>query len=238
MTDVDERDLRSAFEELKAPPSTANYAERARRESAPARPLAHRWRVGLTSLAAVSAAAVVFAGGYAVLHFHGGGASSSLSTTAGGTGTSGGTALRPNAAGASPGPAAPTISRAQAIAEVTNGSGASNITGVAARLTSFAEYQRIGSTAALPHGATQRLTPVAGTSAAPVGAQGDSSAGAQLVWVVTVQGRLLPNATTQQPYDWVVEAIDAATGQPIASYAGVGSWPPAGFLSLRDLGRP
>lgn len=233
MTDVDERDLRSAFEELKAPPSTANYAERARRESAPARPLAHRWRMGLTSLAAVSAAAVVFVGGYAVLHFHlGGGAASSLSTTAGGT------ALHPNAAGASPGPAAPTISRAQAIAEVTNGSGASNITGVAARLTSFAEYQRIGSTAALPHGAAQRLTPVAGTSAAPVGAQGDSSAGAQLVWVVTVQGRLLPNATTQQPYDWVVEAIDAATGQPIASYAGVGSWPPAGFSSLGDLGGP
>lgn len=233
MTDVDERDLRSAFEELKAPPSTANYAERARRESAPARPLAHRWRVGLTSLAAVSAAAVVFAGGYAVLHFHlGGGAASSLSTTARGT------ALQPNAAGASPGPAAPTISRAQAIAEVTNGSGASNITGVAARLTSFAEYQRIGSTAALPHGAAQRLTPVAGTSAAPVGAQGDGSAGAQLVWVVTVQGRLLPNATTQQPYDWVVEAIDAATGQPIASYAGVGSWPPAGFSSLGDLGGP
>ena len=229
MTDVDERDLRSAFEELKAPPSTANYAERARRESAPARPLAHRWRVGLTSLTAVSAAAVVFAGGDAVLHFHGGGASSSLSTTAGGTGTSGGTALRPTA---------PTISRSQAIAEVTNGSGASNITGVAARLTSFAEYQRIGSTAALPHGAAQRLTPVAGTSAAPVGAQGDSSAGAQLVWVVTVQGRLLPNATTQQPYDWVVEAIDAATGQPIASYAGVGSWPPAGFSSLADLGGP
>ena len=89
MTDVDERDLRSAFEELKAPPSTANYAERARRESAPARPLAHRWRVGLTSLAAVSAAAVVFAGGYAVLHFHlGGGAASSLTTTAGGAGLS------------------------------------------------------------------------------------------------------------------------------------------------------
>jgi hypothetical protein len=224
---------------LKAPPSTANYAERARRESAPARPLAHRWRVGLTSLAAVSAAAMVFAGGYAVLHFHlGGGAASSLSTTAGGAGTSAGTARRPNSAAGPPGSTASSISRAQAIADAIRGNGATNITGVAARLTTFAEYQRIGATAALPHGAAQRLTPVAGTSAAPVGAQGDSSAGTQLVWVVTVQGRLRPDATTQQPYDWVVEAIDAGTGQPIASYAGVGSWPPAGFSSLGDLGGP
>ena len=235
MTDVDDRDLRSAFEELKAPPSTANYAERARRESAPARPLAHRWRVGLTSLAAVSAAAVVFAGGYAVLHFHlGGGAASSLSTTAGGTGTSGTTDLRPNAAAGQQGSTPSTVSRAQAMAEARGGSGiASNITDVQARLATWADWERISSGTALPTGSAQRITLV--PSAAAVAASGESPTA--LLWIVAVHGRFAPSVSPAA-WDWVVEAIDATTGQTLGVYADRGSWPPAGFSSLRDLGGP